>query len=407
MIAPGTVGLLGGAALSLLTFSAQAQALAQTQITYGRALALSQQLAPTAAVARATQTVAEADSRVAGIYPNPTLQAGTSTQAARLSLGVSVPLAILGQRGSALRAGRAELNVAKLDTQAALADVRAAAGHAFVALWLAEHTADARANAAAVAARLETAALGRVELGSAPQLDGLRAHSERLRADMDAQTARAQVDAAAAELAVWIGATYDTPLRVSGDPEMPAAAPQLTDLWQRTASNPSVQRANAEAAASQARASNERAQVRPLMSLDLGADLYDPTTPATNYRAQLGVEVPVFNQRGPLIEREERRSVAARWQARAEQARLGSALVFAYRTYVAASQRMQALSEGVLPAAVAAARATEESYSLGRAPLVAVLDAERARIETELSFVESRGAQADAWLEVEHTLGVK
>ena len=394
---------LGGVALWFVSFAAPAQ----TLITYGRALTLSRQFAPSAAVARATQTVAEADSRVAGLYPNPTVQAGTSTQAARLSLGVSVPLVVFGQRGSALRAGRAQLNVAKFDTEVALLDARASAGHAFVTLWLAEHTAEARSNAASLAARLETAVLSRVELGSAPQLEGLRAHSERLRADIDAQTARAQVDAAAAELAVWIGANYDEALRVAGDPEVPASAPPLADLWQRTTANPNVQRAKAEAAASQARAASERALVRPLMSLDLGADLYDPTLPATNYRAQLGVEVPVFNQRGPLIEREQRRTVAARWQARAEQARLGSALVFSYRTYVAASQRMQALASGVLPAAAAAAQATEESYALGRAPLVAVLDAERARIETELSLVESRGAQADAWLEVEHTLGVK
>lgn len=403
MILPRILGALGGAALSLGSLTVQAQ----TPISYANALTLSRQRAPTAALAYATQTVAEADSRVAGVYPNPILQAGTSTQSARLSLGVSVPLVVLGQRGSALRAGRAELSVAKFGTLVALSDVRAATGHAFVALWLAQHTADARSDAAAVAAKLESAALGRVELGSAPQLDGLRAHAERLRADMDAQSARARVDAAAAELAVWVGAAYDEPLRASGDPEVPAAPPQLSELWQRAASNPTVQRANAEIAASQARAASERAQVRPLMSLDLGADWYDPTTPATNYRAQIGVEVPMFNQRGPLIEREERRSVAARWQARAEQARLGSALVFSYRNFSAATQRMEALASGVLPAAAAAAQATEESYTLGRAPLVAVLDAERARIETELSFMESQSDRADAWLEVEHTLGVK
>jgi outer membrane protein TolC len=370
-------------------------------------LALSRRLAPIAAVARTTEAVAEADSRVPGIYPNPSVQAGTSSITARMTLGVSLPLVVLGQRGAALRAGQAGLAVAKLDTQVTLADVRAATGRAFVSLWLAEHTAHARADAAQIAARLEDAARGRVELGSAPELDGLRAHAARLRADMDLQSATALVDAASAELAVWVGASFNEPLRAQGDPEVPASVPEIRQLWQDSAQSPSIQRALAEASASEARAESERAQVRPLMVLDLGADLYDPTQPGVNYKAAIGVEVPLFNQRGPLIEREERSALVARSQARAEQARLGSALVVAYRTFSAMTEQVEALASGVLPAAISAARATEESYALGRAPLVAVLDAERARIDTELTLVESQGARANAWIELERTLGVR
>jgi len=397
------VAWLGSLALSAFSPSA----LADTPVTYAQALALSRNRAPTAALARTTEAVAEAESRVPGAYPNPTVQAGTSSLAARVSMGISVPLVVLGQRGAGLRAGKAGLAVAKFDTQITLADVRASTGHAFVALWLAERTARARADAAQIATKLEDAARGRVELGSAPELDGLRAHAERLRADMDARSASALVDAAAAELALWVGASFDEPLRVSGDPETPAQVPQMRQLWQHSSQSPSVLRALAEASASEARADSERAQVRPLMTLDLGADLYDPTLPGVNYRAALGVEVPLFNQRGPLIEREQRSALAARSQARVEQARLGSALLVAYRTFAAMTQQVESLSSGVLPAAVSAARATEESYALGRAPLVAVLDAERARIDTELALVESQSARANAWIDLQRVLGVR
>ena len=360
------------------------------------------------AVARATQGVAEADSRTTGIYPNPTLSAGTSTQAARLSVGASLPLVVLGQRGAALDAGRAEYAVAKLDTQVSLADVRSAAGHAFVALWLAEHTARARAEAALLSRKLEAAVLGRVELGSAPQLEGLRAHAERLRADVDARAAADLVEASAAELAVWIGARFDDSLRVSGDPEVPLQVPELAELWPRLSASPSVQRGLAEARASEARLASERAQLRPLMTLDFGADFADPTLPGVNnYRAQLGFEVPLLNQRGPLIEREERRAWAARAQTEAERVRLGSELIIAYRTFGALTQQAQTLADGVVPAALAAAQATEESYSLGRAPLVAVLDADRARIDAQLTLIESQSARANAWINVERALGLQ
>ncbi|HEX7451864.1 MAG TPA: TolC family protein [Polyangiaceae bacterium] len=377
-------------------------------MSYRQALALSRERAPNVAVARATQGVAEADSRTGGLYPNPTLSAGTSTQTARLSLGASLPLLILGQRGAALDAGRAEYAVAKLETQVSLSEVRAATGHAFVGLWLAERTALTRLDAATISRTLDSAVEGRVELGSAPELEGLRAHAERLRADVDARAAADLVEAASAELAIWIGVGFDDPVRVSGDPEVPRDVPKLSELWSRVGKNPSVQRAAAEARASEARASSERAQVRPLMTLDLGADFEDPTLPGlNNYRAQLGFEVPLLNQRGPLIEREERKAVAARSQFQAARIRLSSELIVAYRTFGALTQQAQTLAFGVLPAAAAAARATEESYALGRAPLVSVLDAERARIDAELTLLESQGARANAWIDVERALGVQ
>ncbi|HEY5375886.1 MAG TPA: TolC family protein [Polyangiaceae bacterium] len=396
----------GLCALSVLAGAAPAGA--QSRVSYTQALALSRERAPNVAVARATQGVAEADSRSGGLYPNPTLSAGTSTQTARLSLGASLPLLILGQRGAALDAGRAEYAVAELDTQVSLSEVRAATGHAFVGLWLAERTALTRLDAATISRNLDSAVEGRVELGSAPELEGLRAHAERLRADVDARAAADLVEAASAELAIWIGVGFDDPVRVSGDPEVPRDVPKLSELWPRVGKNPSVQRAAAEARASEARASSERAQVRPLMTLDLGADFDDPTLPGlNNYRAQLGFEVPLLNQRGPLIEREERKAVAARSQFQAERIRLSSELIVAYRTFGALTQQAQTLAFGVLPAAAAAARATEESYALGRAPLVSVLDAERARIDAELTLIESQGARANAWIDVERALGVQ
>jgi outer membrane protein TolC len=403
MTASRLTGWLFSAAIS----TASVTALADTEVTYARALALSRERAPIAAVARTTEAVAEADSRVPGIYPNPSVQAGTNSLYARMTLGVTVPLVVLGQRGAALRAGKAGLAVAKLDTEVTLADVRAATGRAFVSLWLSEHTAHARADAAQIAAKLEDVARGRVELGSAPELDGLRAHAASLRAEVDARSASAMVDAAAAELAVWVGASFAEPLRAAGDPDVPPRVPQVSELWQLSAQSPAIQRALAEANASEARAESERAQLRPLMTLDLGAELYDPTQPGVNYRAALGVELPLFNQRGPLIEREERSALRARSQARAEQAQVGSALVVAYRTFSAMTLQVEALSSGVLPAAVSAARATEESYALGRAPLVSVLDAERARIDTELTLFESQGARANAWIDLQRALGAR
>ena len=68
--------------------------------------------------------------------------------------------------------------------------------------------------------------------------------------------------------------------------------------------------------------------------------------------------------------------------------------------------RVEALKTGVLPAAEAAALAIEDAYGLGRATLVTVLDAEKARIDARLALATARGEQGDAWIEVERVLGV-
>jgi cobalt-zinc-cadmium efflux system outer membrane protein len=375
------------------------------EISYDDALVRAARVAPDVVVARGREAVANAEIGIAGTYPNPTVLGATSTQAAKFSGDVLVPLIVLGQRGAAERASRADYETVRVDTKATLNDVRSSCAHAFVVLWLAQRNAEARADAAAVARRLEGAVLGRVDVGSAPAVEGLRVRAERLRADADAREAEQLVDAAASELGRWIGVIDGRALRAKGEPTTPEAPPALGALALRVNDNPAARREDFDALASEAHASRERALVRPAMTLNLGMDVADPTLPATNYRAQLGIEVPLFNQRGAYVEREQMGAAVARARADAQRRRLTADLVSAYRTFEAVSARRKALEEGVLPAAEAAANATEESYALGHAPLVTVLDAERARIDARISLIEARAARASAWIDVMQAAG--
>ncbi len=388
-----------------LIHSSLALAQAEQRVSYADVLARAHQAAPDLIVARSRESIARAEVGIAGTYPNPIFFAGTSTQAARASFGASVPLIILGQRGAAIRASEADLATVRVDGEVAWTDVRAAAAHAFVALWIAERTAKARLDAALLTARLEHTITERVALGAAPELDALRARAERLRAEADAAQAAELVFAAGGDLARWMGSLDGAMLRAAGEPGVPSAPPPFNDLVAQLGANPAIRREVADARAAQARASRERALVRPGLSLELGTDIGDPTMPAPNYRAQLGVEVPVFNQRGAFIEREQAAFGAARARESVERTRARAALEVAYRTFAAATARSNALSLGVVPAADAAAVATEESYTLGRAQLVAVLDAQRVRIDSKLSLLDALAARANAWIDVEHAVG--
>ena len=397
---------------SALVLGPEARA-AGVPITYAQALDRAAHQSPDIAAARAKEAVAIAEVGIAGVLPNPTISAATSTQAARLSLGMSVPLVVLGQRGAAIEASRADLATTKVETQMTSVDVRAATGHAYVSLWSAQGIAAEQQRAAAVAKSLEDAVAGRVELGAAASVDGLRSHAERLRADASAQQASQLVAAAASELGRWLGIDDGAALRAVDAPPVPSPSPALADLRAGIEESASLRRERADERAAEARAARERALVRPTLLVDLGLDAWDPTlcpngpcsNPPVNYRGGLAVEVPLFTQRGPFIAREQANTLAARAREAAERVRLASAVTSAFRTFEAWSANAQTLADGVLPAASAAAAAVEESYTLGRAPLLAVLDAEKARIDVTLQLIDAKARQADAWIEVEHAEG--
>jgi cobalt-zinc-cadmium efflux system outer membrane protein len=398
------------AMLVVLTSGSPSLALGERRVSLDRALDAAKVAAPTLLVARAHESVARAEVGIAGEYPNPSVSAATSTEAAKISGTVSIPLIVLGQRGAAIEAARASQATVILDTQVTWNDVRQSTERAYAALWLSEGNAAARRESAAIEAAVEASVLQRVEVGSAPQIDSLRVHAERLRADADVLDAAAQVDANASQLGLWMGVGDGSALRTTGESVVPDATPSLAALLARLDASAPVRRERADVRAAEARANRERAFVRPGMTLDLGIDALDPTLVppnATNYRAQLTVEVPLFTQRGPQIERERSLAGVARARVSAALAQQTAELTAAYRTFEAATARRQILADAVVPAARAAAKATEEAYVLGRVPLVAVLDAERALVDAQVSALTAQAARAGAWADAEHAVGGK
>ena|SRR5690349_3119429 len=109
-----TCALLLGLAIEWHDASAQAEAIL---ITFVEALDRAAQGSPQVAVARSKETVAEAEINVAGVYPNPTLLGGTSTQTAKFTGGAVVPFVVFGQRGAAMAASRADFGVVQVETQ--------------------------------------------------------------------------------------------------------------------------------------------------------------------------------------------------------------------------------------------------------------------------------------------------
>ncbi|HEY1959260.1 MAG TPA: TolC family protein [Polyangiaceae bacterium] len=373
-------------------------------IDYAEVLSRVRLGSPDVIAARAKEGVSRAGVRVAGELPNPTVSVGTFSQTAKVAVDVSLPVLLFGQRGAAMDAARAELRVTRADTRVTESEIRAAAARAFVALWTAERFADARRESATIAAQIEQVVQARVDAGTAPELDRLRVHAERLRADADVADAEARMDAAGAALGVFIGLD-GIGLRARGDPAVPASVPSYASLAGRVERNPIIDRDHFDALAALARAHHERALARPALVFDVGVNALDPTLPGPDFHATLGVEVPIVSWRQPMVDRERASAAAAEAQRSADRTRAAADLAAAYQLFTAATQRTHALEAGVAPAMIASARASREAYALGHSPLLAVLDAERARLEGALELVAARAERANAWIDVEHAVG--
>src|SRR5262249_5678183 len=149
--------------------------------------------------------IARAEIGVVGALANPTVTVLTARQTAALGTTLALPLPVFGQRGAAVKASAADLQVAAAGREATRSEVRWSATLAWSDPGEARERARPRAGALEEADRLLGMARERFEAGSAPRLDVIRTGADQARARAESKSAAGLVAAAAARLAPWIG----------------------------------------------------------------------------------------------------------------------------------------------------------------------------------------------------------
>ncbi len=354
------------------------------QVTFEAARSLAQQQAPDVALAQLRTAVAGAEVAIASALANPTLTVSSGTQSAKLSTGLSVPLPLFGQRGTARSAAQADANVARLEVKVARREARRAATLAWVDLWEAQQRSNLRVIAASDAQRVLDVAREKFDAGTGAKVDLLRTRADQARAAADADAATHDVAAASTRLAVLLGA--ESSLIAAGEPgygELPG------ELTLGLADHPALVRDREAVSAAEAHLVAERRQRWPMLNAQFAVNQFDPSYSGQEFVFGLSFDLPVLSLRGGAIARASAQQQIAEATLTLEEKRLRSEMGEAWQRVLASAAQRLALKTQVLPDLEETRALTEEGYRLGRLELLRVLEAQRALLEARLAQVQA------------------
>lgn len=363
---------------------------ANPPLRFADALQLADRQSPELIDDRAAVAVGAAGVETAGAIPNPVVSLSYGSDDPRLFGAIEQQLPFLGQRSTAIDAARAELSSAQARLRWSRARLHAAVRRSYFALVAATSRRGLSDQLANVAAQLAEGVRKRFEAGTAAQLDVEQAALSARRASQDAADQAAEVVTARAELAVLLGLPPSAELATADPLEIPSAPAPAS-----TASppvHPELEAAQREQAAAEARIRREQVAVIPvpLVSVEVqhlpnGRDL----PPTFGLRGALSFDVPVLSQnQGPIHQAEaERRQLQEKRVALANQ--LANALAAARTRFETAQAKARFYREVQIPASRRVAELARFAYSVGKAPLLSVLQA-----QSDLATDEGRAIDA-------------
>ena len=374
-------------------------------VTLSEVLAAAGQ-APTHRAAQAHAKSAAAAVDAAGAFPPTTVSVGTSRLQARLVAGLQVPLPVFGRPWLAEDVASEESSAARATAQGQDLDLRHDVAVAWYALAHDQARAEVAVTQAARAAQLAQVAHRRFDAGDAPRRDTVQADAAAARAEVEAGSLRAQVDATSADLAALLGWDPVAPLRAGGGlPTRFPAAPALESLTARLDAHPAVAAADARVAAAEARVTAAARDWWPALSLGAEMEAFDPSLQGPDIRVTLNVDLPIFGGKAGATNAAAAEQTAAAAERDSLVSRALGNLVASYRRYQAAQQRALAVAQKVVPAAEDAAHLAEVAYQQGEGDLVSVLDAQRALSDVQREWLDARLSAAMALADLQRAAG--
>ncbi len=357
-------------------------------------------------VAAAGIRTAEAQRRVAGLRPNPSIVgeaenvAGTGIyrglRSSETTLGLALPLELGGKRGARIAVAETQIDRAVLQAEIARADLRLRVTQTYNAAAAAQRRVAIAGDQVGIAAEVLRAARVRVQAGRASPLEQQRADVARISAEATLERARRSAAAASGNLARLL----DMPVGTLDGDWFDAARPSRVTTVSATAGSLTAAAARADLDTATAQVRLAQSQRVPDVTVSASARRLAQTD---DVAAVFGVSIPlnVFNtgRAGIAVAEAQREQADARRRVALLDAEQDVATALAEADNAATTARNA--TGPALAAAIEAARIARIGYREGKFGQLDLLDAERTLLETRTAAIDALAAYHDAQARLE------
>lgn len=394
-------------------FAALAQGVASTEasvplLTLDDAVTAAGGSAPAVEAAQAGVDAARASRDVAGLRPNPSVQAqveniiGSGTyrrfDRAESTVNVAVPLELGGKRAARIAVADAQTDRALLVAAITQADIRLQVTQLYVQAIAEERRLITARDQARIAGEAFNAARIRVQAGRASPLEEQRAEVARINAEANVERAVRLARAARDNLFRRTGTSSPGALdtdwlarlpQTAGPPNPVAAAGTLT-----------LAAADADLAVADAGVRLARSQRVPDLNVGPGVRRFSDTGD-TAFVFTLSLPIPLFNSGRAAVAQAGAERSRAEAQRRVTALDVEQAITDAQAAADNAAVSARSANGPALAAAEEAARIARIGYREGKFGQLDLLDAERTLAETRVAAIDALAAYQNARAQLE------
>lgn len=397
-------------ALVLLASATVACASAQDEINLQQALSLSLQQNPQLTAYQFRRAALAGEQTTAGLRPETRIQleaenlAGSGAykgaDAAELTLSFASIIELGGQRDSRLAVTTARQQQLASEQRVVLLDLVAAVNYRFIALLATQEQVRLEEEAQQLAQSLVDSLIKRVQAGSTPQAELMRARAAVARTEIALDKARQQAHEEALQLsAYWADPTPDFN-RARGD-LFALTNPQTLVSWQtRLAQNPDLVLLGDETRLRAAELRNAETEGRLALGWSAGVRQLQESKDAA---LVLGLSVPLASGKraSGAIKTALAEQDAAQFAEDVAKLRLDTRLNQTFVAHQQAWSEVQSLRERILPLMQDASRATANAFEQGRYSSLELAMAQRELLDTRAELISAALRAHETRIELE------
>ena len=343
----------------------------------------------------------------AGLRPNPDLAGdiqniGQDPEESTIELSQVILLG--GKRLKRVRAAELDVGVAAWDYEAARLRAASVTAEAFVDVLASQERIKILGELLVVSGKFRKAVDERVKAGVVSPVELTRTEIEVIRAESQLNEEKAILTVTKRRLANNWGASSANFTVARGELATTNHIPSADQLGSYLAYNPDVARWTVEMTRREAILNLAQAQRIPDLTIGAGARNVKEGD-ETGALVSLSIPLPLFDRNQGNIQAAQTRVFKGRRESLAARIDVTGVFLEAYGRLLAASERLKALENEILPKAKEVYDATVGGYAEGKFDFLLVLDAQRTLFSTRLDIVNARAEFQKAKVQIEALIG--